>query len=373
MVGSVIASDLAATRGISVTVVDADPAALKRCIARAPKKITTIEADLSDAAEIKRVVADADVVVGALASRLGLHALEAILEAGRNYVDISFMPEDNLHLADLAKKKRVTAVVDMGVAPGMSNLLCGWAAKRLDRCDHLEILVGGLPRHRHWPWEYKAGFAPSDVLEEYNRPVRVVEGGQMIWKEALAEPELVDFDGVGTLETFLTDGLRSLATTLDVPDMIEKTMRYPGHIEIMRVLRHLGLFREEEVQLKSGVRVSPLELTSHLLFPQWQFEPGEPDRTIMRITADGMLNRIPTRLAWTLVDDLDSETGFTSMSRTTGFPAAAMARMILDGTLKRRGLFAPEQIAGEKGLLERMLKEMKARGVHYEATVETVE
>ncbi|MAC18436.1 MAG: saccharopine dehydrogenase [Phycisphaerae bacterium] len=373
MVGSVIASDLAATRGVSVTVVDADPAALERCVGRASKKITTIEADLSDAAEIKRVVADADVVVGALASRLGLHALEAILEAGRNYVDISFMPEDNLHLAELAKRKRVTAVVDMGVAPGMSNLLCGWAAKRLDRCDHLEILVGGLPRHRHWPWEYKAGFAPSDVLEEYNRPVRVVEGGQMIWKEALAEPELVDFDGVGTLETFLTDGLRSLATTLDVPDMIEKTMRYPGHIEIMRVLRHLGLFREEEVQLKSGVRVSPLELTSHLLFPQWQFEPGEPDRTIMRITADGMLDRVPTRLAWTLVDDLDPETGFTSMSRTTGFPAAAMARMILDGTLKRRGLFAPEQIAGEKGLLERMLKEMKARGVHYEATVETVE
>ena len=373
MVGSVIASDLAASRGMKVTVVDSSRKALARCEARSPRKIKTRVADLSDEKVLRKTIADADLVVGALASRLGLRTLEIVLDEGRDYVDISFMPEDNLHLHDLAKRRRVTAVVDMGVAPGMSNLLCGWATRRLKRCRRLEILVGGLPRNRHWPWEYKAGFAPSDVLEEYTRPVRVVEGGRIVWKEALTEPTLVDFEGIGTLETFLTDGLRSLADTLDVPDMVEKTMRYPGHIELMRVMRHLGLFGEEEVELPSGVRVSPLELTSHLLFPQWTFEDFEPDCTVMRITAEGDLGKVPTRLTWSLVDHLDPETGYTSMSRTTGFPAAAVARMIADGSLRKRGLFAPEQIAGEKGLLDRMMKELADRGVNYRAEAEAIE
>ena len=373
MVGSVIASDLAASRGLKVTVVDARPEALKRCAARASKKIATVEADLGDPEEVARQVHGADLVVGALSSAIGLQTLEAVIDAGRDYVDISFMPEDNRHLSDLAKRKRVTAVVDMGVAPGMSNLLCGWAARTLTRCDRLEILVGGLPRDRHWPWEYKAGFAPSDVLEEYTRPVRVVEHGRIVWKEALAEPELVDFDGVGTLEAFLTDGLRSLADTLKVPHMVEKTMRYPGHIELMRVMRHLGLFREDEIELPSGVKVKPLELTSHLLFPQWTFEDGEPDRTIMRVTAEGLLGKVPTRLSWDLVDTLDPGTNFTSMSRTTGFPAASIARMIADGSLRKRGVFAPEEIAGEKGLLDRVMKDMTARGVRYEAKVESLD
>ena len=373
LIGSVIASDLASSRGMKVTVADSSGASLKNCIRRATRKIDTVEADLSDAEDIARVVAEADLVVGALPSGLGLNALETVIDAGRHYVDISFMSEGNLHLSELAKKKRVTAVVDMGVAPGMSNLLCGYGAKKLDRCDRLEILVGGLPRHRHWPWEYKASWSPSDVLEEYVRPVRVVEGGKIVWKEALAEPELADFEGVGTLETFLTDGLRSLADTLDVPDMVEKTMRYPGHIELMRVLRHVGLFSPEPVTLPDGTTVKPLDLTSHLLFPQWKFEKGEPDCTVKRITAEGRLGKVDTRLTWDVVDDLDPKTGFSSMSRCTAFPAAAMARMIADGTFKRRGVFAPEQIANDKGLLDRMLKELKSRGVEYVARVETID
>ncbi|NCF39285.1 MAG: saccharopine dehydrogenase, partial [Planctomycetia bacterium] len=331
------------------------------------------ETDLADAGEIAKVIENADLVVGALPSGLGMNALETVIDVGRHYVDISFMSEDNLHLAERAKKKRISVVVDIGVAPGMSNMLCGYGARKLDRCDRLEILVGGLPRHRHWPWEYKASWSPGDVLEEYVRPVRVVEKGEIVWKEALAEPELVDFEGVGTLETFLTDGLRSLADTLDVPDMVEKTMRFPGHIELMRVMRHLGLFSADPVTLPDGTTVRPLDLTSHLLFPQWKFEKGEPDCTIMRITAEGMLGRIPTRMAWDLVDGLDPATGFSSMSRCTAFPAAAMARMIADGTFKRRGVFAPEQIANDKGLLDRMLKELKARGVEYRATVESID
>ena len=379
MVGSVIAADLARTRGWRVRAFDASREALDRCIDRCerhgarPSAIETGEADLADTDVVAELVEPADIVIGAMPGRFGLATLETVIKAGRDYCDISFMPENPLDLHDFARRKGVTAVYDMGVAPGMCHLLSGLACRTLDDVERIEILVAGLPRYRHWPFEYKAGFSPSDVIEEYIRPSRVVENGRVVVKEALSEPELVDFEGLGTLEAFNTDGLRSLVDTLDVPNMVEKTMRYPGHIELMRVFRETGFFSEEEIELKDGTKVRPLDVTESLLFPRWTFEDMEPDVTVMRVTAEGVHGRIPTRMTWNLVDHLDPETGFTSMSRTTAFPAAVMARMIADGSFRRRGLFAPEQLAGHKGLVERMFKELKARGVRYDATVESMD
>lgn len=379
MVGSVIAADLARTRGWRVRAFDASREALDRCIDRCerhgarPSAIETGEADLADTDVVAELVEPADIVIGAMPGRFGLATLETVIKAGRDYCDISFMPENPLDLHDFARRKGVTAVYDMGVAPGMCHLLSGLACRTLDDVERIQILVAGLPRHRHWPFEYKAGFSPSDVIEEYIRPSRVVENGRVVVKEALSEPELVDFEGLGTLEAFNTDGLRSLVDTLDVPNMVEKTMRYPGHIELMRVFRETGFFSEEEIELKDGTKVRPLDVTESLLFPKWTFEDMEPDVTVMRVTAEGVHGRVPTRMTWNLVDHLDPETGFTSMSRTTAFPAAVMARMIADGSFRRRGLFAPEQLAGHKGLVERMFKELKARGVRYDATVESMD
>ena len=379
MVGSVSAADLARTRGWRIRAFDASREALDRCIDRCerhgarPSAIETGEADLADTDVVAELVEPADIVIGAMPGRFGLATLETVIKAGRDYCDISFMPENPLDLHDFARRKGVTAVYDMGVAPGMCHLLSGLACRTLDDVERIEILVAGLPRYRHWPFEYKAGFSPSDVIEEYIRPSRVVENGRVVVKEALSEPELVDFEGLGTLEAFNTDGLRSLVDTLDVPNMVEKTMRYPGHIELMRVFRETGFFSEEEIELKDGTKVRPLDVTESLLFPKWTFEDMEPDVTVMRVTAEGVHGRVPTRMTWNLVDHLDPETGFTSMSRTTAFPAAVMARMIADGSFRRRGLFAPEQLAGHKGLVERMFKELKARGVRYDATVESMD
>ena len=379
MVGSVIAADLARTRGWRVRAFDASREALDRCVDRCerhgarPSAIETGEADLADTDVVAELVEPADIVIGAMPGRFGLATLETVIKAGRDYCDISFMPENPLDLHDFARRKGVTAVYDMGVAPGMCHLLSGLACRTLDDVERIEILVAGLPRYRHWPFEYKAGFSPSDVIEEYIRPSRVVENGRVVVKEALSEPELVDFEGLGTLEAFNTDGLRSLVDTLDVPNMVEKTMRYPGHIELMRVFRETGFFSEEEIELRDGTKVRPLDVTESLLFPKWTFEDMEPDVTVMRVTAEGVHGRVPTRMTWNLVDHLDPETGFTSMSRTTAFPAAVMARMIADGSFRRRGLFAPEQLAGHKGLVERMFKELKARGVRYDATIESMD
>jgi len=366
MVGSVMAADLSSDPGFRVRIVDSRPENLARANERCHGRAETREADLSDSKSIRAAIADADIVLGALASHLGLNALKTVIEARKPYCDISFMAEDAIDFSSFAEGAGVTAVVDCGVAPGMSNLLAGYAAKVLAPCESIEIYVGGLPVERRWPFEYKAGFAPSDVIEEYTRPSRIVEHGTIVVKPALSEPELLDFEGVGTLEAFNTDGLRSLATTLNVPFMKEKTMRYPGHINLMRAMRETGLFSKEPVTVK-GTTIVPLDLTSQLMFPKWTYEPGERDLTVMRISAVGIKAGVRTRLTWDLLDFLDPATGFTSMSRTTAFPCTIVARLIASGEISTKGVLPPELIA-DPWIVEHLLSELGKRGVKYTFT-----
>ncbi|MEJ7730419.1 MAG: saccharopine dehydrogenase C-terminal domain-containing protein [Polyangiaceae bacterium] len=363
MVGSAMAMDLAA-QGFAVTVADVRDEALARTAAR--YGVATLRRDLSDPAAVRDVCAPFDLVCGALSSAMGLQTLRAVLEAGKDYVDISFMAENAWELSDLAHERGVTAVVDMGVSPGTSNIMAGWAVAHLDSCESIDILVGGLPEVRRWPFQYKAPFAASDVIEEYLRPARMVEHGRLIDKPALSEPELVDFDGVGTLEAFNTDGLRSLAYTLKVPFMREKTMRWPGHVELMRVFRETGLFSSEPIDV-GGASVRPVDLVSRLLFPKWQYDEGEVDITVARVTITGKRHGEPVRLRWDLLDRHDPATGLRSMSRTTAFPATIVAGLLASGRFRRPGVHPPEVLGAEPGVLDHVLAELARRGVRYTA------
>jgi saccharopine dehydrogenase-like NADP-dependent oxidoreductase len=363
MVGSVMAADLAREDGLEVSLADLRPEALEQARSRCDG-ITGVQADLSDPARIGELVADYDLVCGALASHLGLAALEAVIDAGKPYADISFMAEDALGLNEKARAAGVTCIVDCGVAPGMSNLLAARGVALLERAERVEILVGGLPVERSWPWEYKAGFAPADVIEEYTRPSRIVEGGETVVREALSEPELIEFEGLGSLESFNTDGLRSLAETLDVPCMIEKTLRYPGHIELMRVLRHAGFFSKQPLQV-GDVTVRPLDVTSALMFPQWTYEEGEQDLTVMRITVEGQQAGGRVMHRWDLDDRYSVEEQATSMSRTTALPCALVARMLLSGEIDLPGVHAPEALGTNATWTESLLQGLAERGVRY--------
>jgi len=371
MVGSVMAADLASDSDYDVRIADRSSDALARASTCAGGRVKTVEADLSDPAQVKKLVADADIVLGALASQIGFQTLRAVIEAGRNYCDISFMPENALELDALAKSHGVTAVVDCGVAPGMSNLMAGHGAARLDQCDNIEIYVGGLPVKRTWPFQYKAGFSPADVIEEYTRPARIVEHGRVVVREALSEPELMDLPGVGTVEAFNTDGLRSLADTLDVPFMKEKTLRWPGHIELMRVFRETGLFSTEPITV-GGVQVRPLDVISTLMFPKWTYEQGEEDLTVMRVRVEGQQQGKTVRYQWDLLDYYDSTMQATSMSRTTALPCTIIARLIASGELNMPGVVPPELLGDDERWLNHVLHELQKRGVQYQATVSTL-
>lgn len=368
MVGGVMACDMAAEADVHVTIADIRrdnlDAAATRAKAAGRHAVRCVEADLSDRSVVSRLAREHDIVLGALSSRLGLQTLQTVIEAGRNYCDISFMPEDGWELDALAQRHGVTAVIDCGVAPGMSNMLAGYATTQLDACERIEIYVGGLPRERRWPFQYKAGFSPYDVIEEYVRPSRIVEHGKVVVREALSEPELMDFVGVGTLEAFNTDGLRSLAHFLNAPFMKEKTMRYPGHIELMRAFRETGLFSEEPIELR-GSKVKPRELLATLMFPKWTYQPGEEDLTVMRVLVEGTKNGRPVRHQWDLLDFYDRATQATSMARTTAFPCTIVARMLMRGEIQMPGVLPPETLGQMPGVLESVLGQLEARGVRF--------
>jgi len=361
MVGAVMADDLARDASFEVTVADVREAALERARARNPN-VRGVRADLSDPSAVRRLAEGADVVCGALSSALGFQSLRAVIEAGTPYADISFMPEDAWDLDALARERGVPCIVDAGVAPGLSNLLAGRATARLAPCERLRILVGGLPRMRVKPFEYKAGFAPSDVVEEYTRPSRIVEHGRIVVREALTEVEHVDIAGLGTLEAFNTDGLRSLAVTLAVPHMVEKTMRYPGHADQMRAFRAAGLFSKEEIVV-GGARVRPLDVTSAVLFPKWTYAEGEEDLTALRVEAEGSEHGRRIRVVYELLDFYSQRERATSMSRTTALPCALFARMLATGRWSQPGVVAPEALGADETLTREVLQGLAARGV----------
>ena len=359
LVGRVIALDLARDRKHRVSVADRDAAVLARSAAGG---LGTIPLDLADDTAVRKAVADADVVVGAAPGHMGYRLLRLVIEAGKPYADIAFMPEDFLELDGLARERGVTAVVDCGVAPGLSNLLCGRAAHEFESVERLLILVGGLPKTRVWPFEYRVVFSAVDVIEEYTRPARWVEHGRLVTRPALTDIELVDLPRVGTVEAFNTDGLRSLATTLRVPFMKEKTLRWPGHAEKMRMLRETGFLSQEPLDV-AGARVRPYDLTTRLLFDAWRLREGEADLTVMRVEASGKIGGASRTATWDLYDEADPATGYHSMARVTGFPCAIVAGMLARGELQRPGVQAPEALAGDDRCFDRMMEELRARGV----------
>lgn len=357
-VGGAMARDLAPD--FKVTVADRSEDALARMRGAG---LGTRTADLASPEAVKAAVADADLVVGAVPGFMGFATAKAVLEAGRPLVDISFFDEDCFELDELAKRQGLTAIVDCGVAPGCGNIILGDTARQWDHVDAFECLVGGLPVVRTWPYEYKAGFSPIDVIEEYTRPARYVKDGRTVTLPALSEPELLDFQGLGTLESFNTDGLRSLIRTFPhVPDMKEKTLRYPGHIEKMRMLRESGFFRKEKLRV-AGVEVSPLDLTTALLFPMWFMQEGDEDFTVMRVTVTGRKDGRPVRRELNLLDRYDPATKTTSMARTTGYTCTAAVRLLLRGGYVKKGVNPPEFLGREPGAWEFIRAELAKRGV----------
>lgn len=321
--------------------------------------------DFNDKDKLRAFVSTFDLVVGAVPGFMGFGVAQAVVQAGKNMVDISFFPEDPFLLDEEARRKQVTLVTDCGVAPGMGNILLGYHNKQM-KVLRYECLVGGLPVARTWPWEYKAVFSPIDVIEEYVRPARYVQNGAIVVREALSDPELIDFERIGTLESWNSDGLRTLIQTMPhIPDMIEKTLRYPGTIEYLRLLRESGFFSQEPIDI-NGTSVRPIDVTARLLFPQWKLKPGEREFTVMRIQISGEQSGAPRTWTYNLLDHTDVSSGTLSMARTTGYTCTAAVHLVANGSFNRKGVCPPEYLGEDEAHYKFILDHLAQRGVRYD-------
>jgi saccharopine dehydrogenase-like NADP-dependent oxidoreductase len=362
MVGSAIAIDM--THKHQVTLVDYSQDVLDK-VKRKCDKLSVHQLDVTDRQALQILILPFELVICAVPGFLGFNTLKSIILAGKHVIDISFFPENSLDLDELAKQNNVTAIVDCGVAPGMDNIILGYYNEILELTD-FECLVGGLPKERKWPFAYKAPFSPIDVIEEYTRPARYIENGKLIVREALTDCEDVWFDGVGTLESFNSDGLRSIIFTMPhIPNMKEKTLRYPGHVEYVRVLKESGFFDQKPIDI-NGVLISPLEFTSKVLFKEWKLGETEAEMTVMRVTVLGENTDGKTEeIVYTLHDEYDPASKTSSMARCTGYTATAAANLFLDGLFDEKGAFPPELIGKHERCFHYFLEYLNERGVRY--------
>jgi len=368
MVGSAMAIDLAKKH--NVTVADLSNKALEK-LKQKNQSINTLQLNAKDKSLLISAITPFDIVVCAVPGFMGFETLKTILEAGKNVVDISFFPENSLDLDALAKQKGVTAIVDCGVAPGMDNIILGYYNEKMKLTD-FECLVGGLPKVKKWPFNYKAPFSPIDVIEEYTRPARYVENGKIVTKPAMSDIEHIEMEGVGTLETFNSDGLRSIIFTMPhIQNMKEKTMRYPGHIEKVLALRDSGFLSKEPIQI-NGVDIVPLDFTSKILFNEWKLGETEEEITVMRVTVTGDENGVTKKISYHLHDEYNKETQTSSMARTTGYTCTAAVNMVLENLFAEKGVFPPELVSKHATCFNHFINYLKDRGVHYRKEEEII-
>ena len=359
-VGRHMAIDLCKAPGCEVISVDVNQEGLEHLAREHPIQIRV--EDLSTVEGVTRAVEDADIVIGSVPGFIGYAMLERVIRAGKNIVDISYFPEDPFGLDDLAKVKRVTAVVDCGVVPGMANIILGDHTRKM-KVTRYECYVGGIPESRNAPLGYKSPFPVLEVLEEYAGSGRMVEDGKVVVKPMLSETMTIDLDKVGTLACLNSDGLRTLIRTTGIPDMFEKTLRYPGHVDLMRIFKDAGFLNLTPIQVK-GASVRPIDVTASLISPLWKYEPGEADLTVMRLVIFGVEDGKPATYTYDLCDEYDPATGALSMARTTGYTCTAVTRLVLDGGYSQKGISPPEFVGRVDGCRESVGRYLEDRGVH---------
>lgn len=343
MQGKVIAENLLA-REEKPEVVIADV----RQPATVPKGATFSQTDVLDAAQAAKLVKGVDAVVLAVPSEIAHKALENLITAGASVADVSFTPDPPLSLDALAKKNNSCCVVDCGVAPGLSHILGGAAHAELGGLDSLRILVGGMPQSAPPGFHHAVYFNPSDLLAEYVRPARARQGGKNI------DPAPLDFEfevfkdtELGTLQAFLSDGLRSLLNSYpDVPEMAELTLRWPGHLDTMVTLRQLGLLEPETINAVAkqlGTKFA---------------SDAFPDVLLMVIEA----RRGNERRSWRLIDRRTNNQ--SAMARTTGYTTAAVAMVLARKQFTEAGVHAPERLGHNEKLTRTIIDDLTARGIN---------
>lgn len=357
-VGSFIAEELH-KEGFDICAFDISERSLENL---SKKNIKTSIINLSEEENLVKTIKDSDLVINALPGFMGYKVLEIAIEEKKPLVDISFMPENPLELDKKAREKETTAIVDIGIAPGLSHFIIGRESFLNKNLLGAKIYVGGIPFERTLPFQYKAPFSPVDVLEEYTRKVRYKFNGVLTEAEPLTDIEEINIFGIGTLEAFLTDGLRTLLHTTRIPTLIEKTLRYPGHCAAIKILKSAGFLSKNPIDY-NGNPVVPLEFTAKILFPLWELKKLDREMTILYLYFWSKEGEKIKETNYFLIETTDLENGISSMAKTTATPAIIVSKMLASGKINLKGVIPPEILGRDEKIYEEFISNFEKSGL----------
>jgi len=387
MMGSAAAYDMARQGHVdSVTLADNNLKLAKDVAARVnritnDKKVRAVALDAAKEKDAARLMKGHDGALSAVPYFLNLGLAKAAISARCHFADLggnNTVVRQELALARQAEKKGVGLAPDCGLSPGMASILGGELVRRLGgSAEALKLYVGGLPQSPMPPFHYQLVFSVEGLINEFVEPARILRKGKLITIEPLTEPEEFHMDGFAPLVAFQTSGGTStLPETFEgkVGECFEKTLRYPGHYDLLCELKQLGLFSSEKMRF-GDVEVAPRALLSKVFAEK--FAGKGPDVCIMRLEAHesvkapgvrGLLGgKLKGRVAsFTMVDHYDPKSDMSAMMRTTAFPASIVLQMMCTGAVSKHGAVLQERDVPAEAFLE----EVARRGIKIEYRME---
>ncbi len=353
MQGSVVAQDLVKS-GHAVTVLDNNINLLRQL--KKTTRVSAREFNVTNKVKFIRLIKPFDVIVGALPAAMGFYTMDCAISAGVDLVDLSYSPEDPFLLHEKAEQEGIRIVPDAGFAPGLSNILIGETYQEFNGIDDLKILVGGIPQKPEPPFNYHVTWSLADVIEEYARPSKIVKNREMITVQALSGVEEFSMPKIGRLECFYTDGLRTLLKTLKhVKNMEEKTIRYPGHAQLFKMLIDCGFFSEQSVRYRKrlvNIKDVNIEYLRNIL------RGGDKEDLSILIIE---IKKGSKKRKFTCVDYYDKKKDITSMTRMTAYTGSIITQCIKD--YEHFGIVPPEHLGMDKKLCRYIKAELKKRNI----------
>ncbi len=367
--GSACAFDLLQSSRAAVSLADRAPEQLAPFLKPfLGKRLAVLKVDVQDQSNMRDVMRGHDAVLCAIPYYFNYPMAALAVELGIHFADLGGNTEivrRQQTLDGAARQKGITVVPDCGLAPGLVNILAAEAIRRLDRCESVQLYVGGLPQHPEPPLNYAVVYSLEGALDYYTTPSWVLRGGQPVEVDALSEVESVDFaQPVGKLEAFHTaGGISTMPWQFAgrIPTMEYKTLRYPGHAHIMRAMRDLGLFGVEAVDVK-GTKVVPRDAFISVVGPKLS-RPEVQDFVALKVVARGKRRSKRAAVGFRLLDYFDARRKISAMMRTTGYSLSIAGQMLADGRIRERGVHPAYEVTP----FEAYVSELHKRGIAIEA------
>jgi len=363
-IGSVVAGDLAESlRSAEIVVADVSGDRAREAATRIGKdNVSWVQTDALRHDELVKTLEKFDLAIGALPGAIGYRVCKASIAAKVNLVDVSFMPEDVMTLNRAASRAGVSILPDCGMSPGLGSIFVGHVASRLDQVDSVYMFNGGIPEKPVPPLDYVITWSARDLIELYTREVSIVKNGRIVQVEAMSGLEEMTFPGVGKLEAFYSDGLRTLLRNVKVTnEMWEKSLRYPGHIEKIRLLKALGYFEEKPMTI-DGISISPRDVTARILESKLK-RPEVQDVVAMQVEVSGLKAGRKILYTFHLLDRFDKKKKVTALARTTAYTTSAVAQLVIDEAIEEKGVIPPEKLGMNEIIYKKFMSLMKKRGI----------